>query len=150
MLNAQLTTPQWLSLPISTRMRLVQIFNIPRSQGSLVQDNKVMSDGYTHNDLMHISVEKMQKLLDSDEKDFFKLFADIIADIEAQTEKVPVQQAPEWTLTEIPKDFTVNIGGIEYVLVEKKERLGMVKPEDLKKIIGNDKPKKKRGRPRKK
>lgn len=115
-----------------------------------MQDNKVMSDGYTHNDLMHISVEKMQKLLDSDEKDFFKLFADIIADIEAQTEKVPVQQAPEWTLTEIPKDFTVNIGGIEYVLVEKKERLGMVKPEDLKKIIGNDKPKKKRGRPRKK
>jgi len=150
MLNAQLTVPQWLSLPISTRMRLVQLFHIPRSQGSLVQDNKVMSDGYTHNDLMHISVEKMQKLLDSDEKDFFKLFSDIIADIEAQTEKVPVQQAPEWTLTEIPKDFTVNIGGIEYVLVEKKERLGMVKPEDLKKIIGNDKPKKKRGRPRKK
>jgi hypothetical protein len=146
MLNAQLTVPQWLSLPINTRMRLVKVFGIPRSQGSLVQDNKVMSDGYTHTDLMRISVESMQKFLDSDEKDFFKLLDDVIATLEAE-EKMDAAlqpQAPAWTLTEIPKDFTVNIGGKEYTLVEKTERLGMVKPEELKKLIGSDAPKAKR------
>lgn len=159
MLNAQLNTVQWVSLPINIRMRLVQLFNIPRSSGSLVEDNEVVSDGYTHDDLTRITVEKMQKLLDTDEKDFFRLFQSVVDTLSAPVEPaIPVEQPhPLKALGmmipyqgEIPKDFTLNIGGKDYVLVEKTERLGIVKSEDLKKVIGDDKPKKKRGRPRKK
>ncbi len=160
MLNAQLNTVQWISLPITTRMRLVQLFNIPRSSGSLVQDNKVISDGYTHNDLLHISVEKMQKLLDTDEKDFFVLFEQVVKTLEQPTAVQEIIEPKPQTFSfpwigEMPKDLTLNIGGEEYVLVKKTERLGIVKSEDLKQIInGDDKPKvtrkKTRGRPRKK
>ncbi len=150
MLNAQLNTVQWVSLPINIRMRLVQLFHIPRSSGSLVQDNKVVSDGYTHDDLARITVEKMQALLDSDEKDFFKLFQMVTDSLSAPPEIVApldVVQSTAFTLPwigEVPKDFTLNIGGKEYMLVEKKERLGVVTPDDLKKVIGTDEPKAKR------
>ncbi len=149
MLNAQLNTVQWVSLPIDIRMRLVQLFNIPRSSGSLVQDNKVVSDGYTHNDLMHISVEKMQKLLDTDEKDFFVLFEQVVKTLEQPATALEViEPKPQifsfpW-IGELPKDLTLNIGGKEYVLVEKKERLGIVTSSELKKVIGTDKPRQKR------
>lgn len=82
-MKAQLTRPQWLSLPIEVRNKLVLLFAIPRSGFTEVQDSTVVSDGYTHEDLTHITVEKMQVLLDSDEKDFFALFEEIIINTQA-------------------------------------------------------------------
>lgn len=71
----QLNTVQWISLPSETRSKLVEVFNIPRSGNTEVEDQTVVTDGYTHRDLSTITIEKMQGfLLDTIEDDYFKLF----------------------------------------------------------------------------
>lgn len=82
MFAPQLTTPQWLQLPFEVRQHLVAEFRIPRSSYTLVQDNKVLSDGYTHEDLAHITVEKMKAFTGSNETNFFTLFDQVLAVIE--------------------------------------------------------------------
>lgn len=74
MIRQQLTIPQWLDLPVETRKKLKEVFSIPRSTGSQVIDKTVVCDGHTHKDLMSISVEAMQKFLDSKAEDFWNLF----------------------------------------------------------------------------
>lgn len=59
----QITIPQWLSLTIETRQRLKELFSIPRSSGSQVNDGVVVSDGHTHEDLKRVSIEAMVKYL---------------------------------------------------------------------------------------
>lgn len=74
MLHKQLNTHEWLELPLPIRFKLIELFNIPRSSGTLVQDNTVISDGYTYKDLAHITVEKMQKYLQLGVENFDELF----------------------------------------------------------------------------
>jgi len=65
-----MTIPQWLELPYPVRSRLKIVFGIPRSAGTEVHNNIVISDGHTHLDLAHITVEAMQDFLKVKEADF--------------------------------------------------------------------------------
>lgn len=73
MLKHQLTTVQWLELPIEIRGKLREIFNIPKSTGAQILNKTVVSDGFTHQDLSVVTVEAMQAFLRSDVDDFWKL-----------------------------------------------------------------------------
>lgn len=82
-----LTTTQWLMLPQYTRDQLVKIFNLRRSTGAQIMDSRVISDGFTHEDLQRINVGTMQAHLGSEETDFFALFNNVLASI--PKEEVP-------------------------------------------------------------
>lgn len=89
MIKHQLTIPQWLSLPPELKSRLKEIFAIPRSTGAQIMDNKVLSDGHTHEDLAHITVEKMQKFLsckEGDSEDFWDLFHEVLVKLNKEWE----------------------------------------------------------------
>ncbi len=77
---------EWLRLPMTTRARLAEIFGIPRSKGTIVEDNEVVSDGYTIEDLQNITVQKMKVYLDSDLDEFVPLLDQVIARIDDETE----------------------------------------------------------------
>lgn len=106
MQNIQLTTTQWLALPHETRMKLREVFHIPRSEGTIMQDNKVLSDGYNHRDLSVISIAAMQGYL-GDTPDagveFYALFDRVLDKIHADTiqapDETPVQAVPEVVFT---------------------------------------------------
>ncbi len=89
MLTPQLTIPQWLQIPMSQRMKIVKIFNLPRSGGTVVQDNTVITDGYTHEDLALITVEKLQEYLKEKEQD------DLFALLNLLTIKLQEDEAKE-------------------------------------------------------
>lgn len=82
-----MTSFQWMRLGQAMRNELVKIFAIKRSQGSTVhmlgETAKVVSDGYTDEDLAVITVAKMQAFLkEKKETDFWKLMDATIDKIE--------------------------------------------------------------------
>lgn len=98
-MNIQLNTHEWLKLPTEVRNRMAEIFKIPKSQGTFVEDGKVKSDGYTYEDLSAVTSEKMEDYLKSfmDEPTpivatFGELFDLVISKIES--EKILQQVSP--------------------------------------------------------
>lgn len=88
-----ISTKQWLDFPISTRQALVQIFDIPRSSTSYVEDNRVISDGHTQADLDEsITLEKIQAYLGSKDDNFYKLFGEVIKKIENYEEETSARR----------------------------------------------------------
>lgn len=92
-MNIQLSIHDWLELPMEVRVRLRQVFSIPRSEGSRVVDNKVESDGTTYKDLGVVTIEAMRKYLgvpdtEATELDFKSLF-------EASVFKVKEELSPQ-------------------------------------------------------
>lgn len=78
-MDTRLSPQQWLELDTTTRLLVAQIFNLKRSEGSMVQGNRLVSDGHTYHDLSLITVPAMQAyLLDTLETDFFKLFKRVV------------------------------------------------------------------------
>ena len=65
---------QWVVLPLEVRTKMREFFGIRRSTSTVVDGGVVKSDGSSEMDLQAVSVEAMQKLLKSNEKDFAKLF----------------------------------------------------------------------------
>ena len=49
---------QWLTIPSDIRNQLIDIFDIPMSSNTIVEDNQVVSDGHTTEDLFAITEEK--------------------------------------------------------------------------------------------
>jgi hypothetical protein len=83
----QINSVQWLSLPMPTRQRLIELFDIKRSGFTIVEDNVVRSDGHNDKDLAVITVEKMQEyLMDTVETDYFALFRRILLSIKEEQE----------------------------------------------------------------
>lgn len=74
----QITIPQWLELPMNVRLKLKKIFNIPKSTGCEVHNNIVVSDGHTHKDLAHVTLQKMQAYTGSTSTDFYELLNNTI------------------------------------------------------------------------
>lgn len=81
----------WLALPSETRLKLARLFDIPRTgqvvvhTGGIVAGNiggVVSQDGHSAGDLYAITVEKMQKFLDTDDTDFYKMFNHIVENID--------------------------------------------------------------------
>ncbi len=73
---------------MEVRNELKQIFGIPRSRGSQVDNNKVVSDGHTHEDLANITVEKMQAYTGSADAEFFHLFELVLIKLSESQEEV--------------------------------------------------------------
>jgi len=69
-----LSQSYWLQLSQETRQKVAQALNINRSGGSIVEGNRVVSDGYTPDDLYEVKIEKLQQFTGSDSTDFYKLF----------------------------------------------------------------------------
>lgn len=81
----------WLALPRETRVRLTILFQIPRTgevivrSGGMTNGNisgEVTQDGHSAKDLYAITTEKMQKLLNTDDVDFYKMFNHIVENID--------------------------------------------------------------------
>ena len=89
-MNIILNIYHWVNLPLEVRFRIRNLFNLPRSSNTVVNDGKLETDGTTVEDFKHLTEEKMQKFLHSDITDFHKLFdltvAQVLEDIE---NKVP-------------------------------------------------------------
>jgi len=99
-MKPQITTHIWLGLPIEVRRQLVATFSIQRSEGSHIQDNVVISDGYNHRDLSVVTVERMQEYLHSKESDFFKLFQEVLDELPIlHEEPEPPKPTPEVKVT---------------------------------------------------
>lgn len=86
---------QWMLLPQIVRTRLADVFNLKRTGGSLVQDNRQLSDGYTDKDLEVITLERMQDFLKTDEKDFLLLLTGlrnkVLEDVTEEKNEVAAQ-----------------------------------------------------------
>lgn len=83
-----LSQPVWLRLPQETRGKLVNLFGLKRSGATetyMGRDSmvRVVSDGYTAADLMAVTTIKMQELLGTDSTDFYGLFDEILANVDA-------------------------------------------------------------------
>lgn len=83
-----LSQPVWLQLPQATRSKLVNLFGLKRSGATetyMGRDSmvRVVSDGYTAADLLAVTTSKMQELLGTDSKDFYGLFDEVLANIDA-------------------------------------------------------------------
>lgn len=68
----------WLQLNGELRARIAKEFDLVRSSGATVENMngkmRVVSDGYSENDLAALTIKKMQKFTKSKEEDFWKLF----------------------------------------------------------------------------
>lgn len=72
-LKRQLTPFEWLQFPIEVRNLFIATFQIPRTGGAIVNNNKLESDGHTIQDLSVVSLGKLQEYLDTDEDHWDKL-----------------------------------------------------------------------------
>ncbi len=68
MFTENLTVLQWLGLPMKIRTKLAEMFEIPKSSYTTVEDNVVTSDGYSTADLLAITPEKCKQFLNSSYK----------------------------------------------------------------------------------
>lgn len=103
----------WLSLSRDTRVEIAKRMNMPRSTGVTVDGGRVICDGHTPQDLMEITVEKLQKELQVfDTTDFYALFNQLVDLIEGKISAVPEVAQPAEEKIE---------GGLE-ILEEIKEK----------------------------
>lgn len=75
---------QWMLLSSQVRGRLAEVFELKKTGGSLVQDNKQMSDGYTDKDLEVITIEKMQEFIETKDTDFLTLLTGLRTKVEEE------------------------------------------------------------------
>jgi hypothetical protein len=105
---ALLSQPKWLKLSQATRAKLVGLFQLKRSSSTETftgRDSitRVVSDGYTAEDLLGVTKEKMQKILDTDRTDFYEMFDEIVANIEA-----PAKISPDLITRKIEREIIDN------------------------------------------
>lgn len=80
-IRKQIYVSQWLQVPTETRNKLIALFNLKRSGFAQVVNNVVVSDGFTDMDLAGLTVEILQKYLNSKEKDIIALLENAIVKI---------------------------------------------------------------------
>ena len=101
----------WLSLSSETRQKLKILLSIPRTGGTEVVDGRVVSDGYTDRDLQVITLERLQELAGSTESDFYKLFNQLVQNVEnppLEVVNTPQEEVITEALSEHP-DYSGNI-----------------------------------------
>lgn len=64
-----LTRYEWLKLSHEERVKMREIFEIPRSSGVEMVNNKIISDGSNEHDLKAVNIASMQKFLDHADMD---------------------------------------------------------------------------------
>ena len=75
----------WLGLKQSTRKIIADKLGLKKDVGSVVDGGRVVSDGYSDNALSAIDLKKLQAVMGSKEKDFYKLFNDLVTRVETPT-----------------------------------------------------------------
>lgn len=93
-MEIQVSVHDWLALPMATRVKLREIFKIPRSSHTLVEGNVVKSDGTTYEDLKQLTVPKMQAYLEVNQSDFIELFNATIAKVEEHDKELEPKDEP--------------------------------------------------------
>lgn len=112
--NAQCTIPQWLEQKPEVKVKLIEIFSIPKTGVSeVVTDSmghaKQTCDGFTHKDLTAITVDKMRDYLGMDitqiSETFYTLFDRTLAKIEEDlvVKMIPIVTTVAPVAVEIPK-----------------------------------------------
>lgn len=73
---------QWVQLPDYVRRRIASLFGLIRTGGADVQNNILITDGFTEKDLSGITVLKMQELVHSEIDNYFELFDRVLEYVE--------------------------------------------------------------------
>lgn len=85
----------WVELPNPIRYKIREIFNIPRSSNTMVVDGMIESDGTTHEDIQHLTIEKMQKYLGDASEDLHVLFDKVVARVNDELQgRVNIVEVP--------------------------------------------------------
>lgn len=76
MAQYQISTTQWLELDSETRTKIVQMFGLRPSEGSKVYGTRLLSDGFTNENLSAITVENINAVMGTSfvEEDILKAF----------------------------------------------------------------------------
>lgn len=101
MFAKELTIANWIQLSNEERLLMRELFNIPRSGGTIMLDGKLQTDGHTVYDLRAVNLESMQKFLDVISDDWDELLTNTILEMRnilvlrkrAQAEEVKEQIA---------------------------------------------------------
>lgn len=103
----------WRSLPISTRILIADLLGIKKHGPTHVRDNQVESDGYLIKeveDALHL--DKLQALLQTDERDLATLFKMLVDKVEGSPVIVEV-------VSEIPHEVPVEVKKVRKPRVAK-------------------------------
>ena len=123
----------WLRLSLPTRQKIAQEFNITKKGPTHVVDNMVKDDGYSIHDVESaLSVESMQKFLNTDEGDIEILWGRLLDRIDGKV----VVTAPD-----LEAEIQKTVKTYEHAI-----RTALTQPITPKSIPSE---KKKRGRPKK-
>lgn len=98
---------RWLDLPMQTRLKLAEVFNIPKRGSTEVFNNSIKSDGFLIKDIEeNLSFEKIQNFIeDTSEEDAIKLWNKMLNKINGVESKVkePLPTIPEENIILQPK-----------------------------------------------
>lgn len=72
-IKRQLLPQEWLQMPIEIRNLFKITFQIPRTGGAIVNNNRLESDGHTTQDLSVVSLKSLQEYLGTTEDHWDKL-----------------------------------------------------------------------------
>jgi hypothetical protein len=74
-IQKHISTASWMDLSWQVRTQLVKDLNIPKSKDVVLQDNVVLTDGRTQNDINQaITIKSLQEYTKSSLDDIFELF----------------------------------------------------------------------------
>lgn len=157
MIDVQLTQLQWIELSREVKDKLIDIFHIPRTEPTKInqglidgkQQTVVLSDGHSHKDLSVITVKAMQEYLGNyNLTDFYALFNEVLnristtqkvdseASLRAEKEIIQKGMVEKWRITLEAMKTIADNGGInkefadlinEYSNVQKTTKQGAKK-----------------------
>jgi hypothetical protein len=137
MFNNQLSVQDWLTLPMEVRDKFAQIFNIPRSSGTIVEGNVVKSDGYSQQDLTAINVETLKNYLKENEiNDFEVLFKMALDKISSEIKPSEPEYVPLDPATLLVEEWVASLGRMKQRA--KEANLEMLLQEAIKQVFSED------------
>lgn len=143
MFKPQINTTQWLMVKKETREQIARDLNLSKRGGCIVEDGRVLSDGYTHDDLSGITVEKLQEATGIMGDDLFELFGFLVDKIENPKEPTIIPEIFEPIITTEQlserKEEPIDLTYLQDIKTEEKkdeveeQKLGAIKKSKTKK-----------------
>lgn len=97
---------KWTNVPLSTRIKIAEQFNIPKVRSTHVFNDVVQDDGYNVKDMENaLTVPAMQAYLNSTETDLMILFQQTVDKIEGNFIEEPAQAISAWVVPEEVLEF---------------------------------------------
>ncbi len=105
-----LSSAYWLTFSPELRKKLVRLFNISRSSGSVVETSggrgRLVSDGHTPEDLTAINIDILQKMLATKSTDYYVMLNQVVEGVDKFLEiKESGAVDGDWNYTEVAKKF---------------------------------------------